>query len=72
MNEEAAEFMRDHFERQRQLFTRSLAVTAGLAQSNADLIAMSGINEIQSAVTRKVLRDNAPTTPSQSANEPQV
>ena len=67
MNENAAEFMRDHFERQRQLFTRSLAVTAGLAQSNADLIALSGINAIQSAVTRKILREHRPEIPKADA-----
>lgn len=70
MNEESAQFMRDHFERQRNLFTRSLAVTAGLAQSNADLIAQSGINAIQSAVTRKVLREQRPEISDHVADQP--
>lgn len=57
MNEQTAQYMREHFERQKLVFQRSLSAVANMAQSNVDLIALSGINQVQSASTREAVRD---------------
>jgi hypothetical protein len=57
MNEQAAEYMREHFERQKLVFQRSLGAVASMAQSNSDLIALAGINQVQSAAAREAVRN---------------